>query len=67
MDAVVRSVEGALAKLSKIGPESLVKSRYERYRRIGTHLSEGEVGGKQASLRTVGEQFRGQGSHLAGG
>jgi acetyl-CoA carboxylase carboxyl transferase subunit alpha len=67
VDAVVRSVEGALAKLSKIGPESLVKSRYERYRRIGTHLSEGEVEDKETSLRTVGEQSRGQSSHPADG
>ena len=44
VEAVVRSVEGALAKLSELRPESLVKSRYERYRRIGAHLSEGEVG-----------------------
>jgi acetyl-CoA carboxylase carboxyl transferase subunit alpha len=41
--AVVRAVEGALARLSKLGPESLVKSRYERYRRIGTHVAEGEM------------------------
>jgi acetyl-CoA carboxylase carboxyl transferase subunit alpha len=43
--AVVRAVEGALARLSKLGPESLVKSRYERYRRIGTHVAEGEMAG----------------------
>jgi acetyl-CoA carboxylase carboxyl transferase subunit alpha len=41
--AVVRAVEGALSRLSKLGPESLVKSRYERYRRIGTHVTEGEM------------------------
>ncbi len=49
VEAVVRSVEGALARLSKLGPESLVKSRYERYRRIGAHLSEGEVGEKNGA------------------
>ena len=49
VEAVVRSVEGALAKLSKLGPQLLVKSRYERYRRIGTHLSEGEVGEKNGA------------------
>jgi acetyl-CoA carboxylase carboxyl transferase subunit alpha len=43
--AVVHAVEGALARLSKLGPESLVKSRYERYRRIGTHAAEGEMAG----------------------
>ena len=43
--AVIRAVEGALARLSKLGPESLVKSRYERYRRIGTHVAEGEMAG----------------------
>jgi acetyl-CoA carboxylase carboxyl transferase subunit alpha len=43
--AVVHAVEGALARLSKLGPESLVKSRYERYRRIGTHVAEGEMAG----------------------
>jgi acetyl-CoA carboxylase carboxyl transferase subunit alpha len=60
VETVVRSVEGALAKLSKLGPESLVKSRYERYRRIGAHLSEGEVGEDESPLRSVGEQLRGQ-------
>jgi acetyl-CoA carboxylase carboxyl transferase subunit alpha len=43
VEAVARSVEGALLRLSKLEPESLVKSRYERYRRIGAHLAEGEV------------------------
>lgn len=37
--AVARAVEGALARLSKLEPEALVKSRYERYRRIGTHVA----------------------------
>jgi acetyl-CoA carboxylase carboxyl transferase subunit alpha len=60
VETVVRSVEGALVKLSKLGPESLVKSRYERYRRIGAHLSEGKVGEDESPLRSVGEQFRGQ-------
>ena len=49
VEAVVRSVEGALARLSKLGPQSLVESRYERYRRIGTHLYEGEVGEKNGA------------------
>src|SRR5918997_5129857 len=44
--AVACSVEGALRKLMKCEPEALVKSRYERYRRIGAHLAEGEVAGK---------------------
>jgi acetyl-CoA carboxylase carboxyl transferase subunit alpha len=38
VEAVVRAVEGALLRLSKVGPESIVKSRYERYRRMGAHL-----------------------------
>ncbi len=38
VEAVVRAVEGALDKLSQLGPEALLKSRYERYRRIGAHL-----------------------------
>ncbi|MDQ3922085.1 MAG: hypothetical protein M3248_07045, partial [Actinomycetota bacterium] len=67
VEAVVHSVEGALARLSKFGSESLVKSRYERYRRIGAHLSEGEVGEKESPLRSVGEQFRGQSSRPAHG
>ena len=67
VDAVVRSVEGALAKLSKLGPDSLVKSRHERYRRIGAHLSEGEAEGKELPLRRVGEQSREQSSHPAHG
>ncbi len=41
--AVTHAVEGALARLSKLRPEALVKGRYERYRRIGTHLAEGEA------------------------
>jgi acetyl-CoA carboxylase carboxyl transferase subunit alpha len=41
--AVVRIVEGALARFSGLEPASLVKSRYERYRRIGTHVTEGEM------------------------
>ena len=43
IEAVTYAVEGALARLSKPGPEALVKGRYERYRRIGTHLAEGEA------------------------
>ena len=43
MEAVSRTIEGALDKLSKVGPELLIKGRYERYRRIGTHLAEGEA------------------------
>ncbi len=43
--AVVRAVESALSKFSEVGPEALVKSRYERYRRIGAHLTEGEMAG----------------------
>ncbi|MDQ4043694.1 MAG: hypothetical protein M3118_07745, partial [Actinomycetota bacterium] len=46
VEAVARSVEGALLRLLKLEPESLVKSRYERYRRIGAHLAEGEISGE---------------------
>jgi acetyl-CoA carboxylase carboxyl transferase subunit alpha len=46
VEAVARAVEGALLRLSMLGPESLVKSRYERYRRIGAHLAEGEIAGE---------------------
>ena len=49
VEAVVRTVEGALRKLTKVDPESLVKNRYERYRRIGAHLAEGEAGGKDGA------------------
>ncbi len=45
VEAVVRAIEGTLSKLSRLGPESLVKNRYERYRRIGTHVTEGEMAG----------------------
>jgi acetyl-CoA carboxylase carboxyl transferase subunit alpha len=44
--AVARAIESAVNRLSKLEPESLVKSRYERYRRIGAHLAEGEVAGE---------------------
>ena len=63
-EALVRAVEGALLELSKVGPESLVKSRYERYRRIGAYLAEGEVGRESGAgsaapmrppVRSVGE------------
>lgn len=43
VEAVAHAVEDALARLSKLGPEALVKGRYERYRRIGTHLAGGEA------------------------
>ena len=59
VEAVLSCVEGALSKLSKLEPESLVKSRYERYRRIGAHLTEGEVEEKEPPLGSVGEHFRG--------
>jgi len=45
VEAVVRAVEGALSRLSKLGPREIVKGRYERYRRIGTHVTEGEMAG----------------------
>ena len=44
--AVARAVESAVNRLSRLEPESLVKSRYERYRRIGAHLAEGEIAGE---------------------
>ena len=43
VEAVVRTVEGALARLSKLGPQEILKGRYGRYRRIGTHVTEGEM------------------------
>jgi acetyl-CoA carboxylase carboxyl transferase subunit alpha len=46
VEAVARAVESAVNRLSKLKPGSLVKSRYERYRRIGAHLAEGEVAGE---------------------
>ena len=64
VEAVAVAVEDALSRLSKLGPESLVESRYERYRRIGAHLAEGEItGGNGAGsavpteppLRSLGE------------
>jgi len=62
--AVARAVESALFKLSETEPESLVKSRYQRYRRVGAHLAEGEVVGENGAgsavpaeprLRSLGE------------
>ena len=59
IEVVTHVVEGALARLSKLGPEALVKGRYERYRRIGTHLVEGERAGDDVAgelpLRGAGE------------
>ncbi len=43
--AVAGAVEGALSRLAKLEPRALVKARYERYRRIGAHLSAGELEG----------------------
>jgi acetyl-CoA carboxylase carboxyl transferase subunit alpha len=45
VEAVVHAVEAALARLSKLEPQEIVKGRHERYRRIGTHVSEGEMAG----------------------
>ena len=59
--AVGRAVEAALSKLSNLQPDEIVKSRYERYRRIGAHLSAGEIGERmeevpaETSLGGVGE------------
>ena len=53
--AVARSVEAALSKFSDVEPEAVVKARYERYRRIGAHLSAGEVGATEPSLGSVGD------------
>jgi acetyl-CoA carboxylase carboxyl transferase subunit alpha len=38
---VVTAVEKALFRIENIDPGALVKARYERYRRIGTHVAEG--------------------------
>jgi acetyl-CoA carboxylase carboxyl transferase subunit alpha len=45
VDAVVRTVESTLGRLSKLEPQEIVKGRHERYRRIGTHVTEGEMAG----------------------
>jgi acetyl-CoA carboxylase carboxyl transferase subunit alpha len=47
VEAVVRAVEGALSRLSKLEPQEIVKGRYERYRRIGTHVTQGEMAGSR--------------------
>jgi acetyl-CoA carboxylase carboxyl transferase subunit alpha len=52
-EAVARVVEGALFELSQNEPESLVRSRYERYRTIGAHLAEGEVAGENGARSAV--------------
>ena len=51
VEAVVHAVEAALARLSKLEPQEIVKGRHERYRRIGTHVS----GGEMAGTRSPGE------------
>ncbi len=43
VEAVGEALEEALFSLSELSPEALVKTRYERYRRIGTHISRGEL------------------------
>ena len=55
--AVARAVTDALSRLSSSEPEAIVKSRYERYRRIGAHLSAGEVADTtvEPPLRSVWE------------
>ena len=55
--AVAEAVTEALLRLSSSNPEAIVKSRYERYRRIGAHLSAGEVGDAavEPPLRSLGE------------
>ena len=55
--AVARAVEAALSRLAPSEPEEIVKSRYERYRRIGAHLSAGELEGAsvEPSLGGIGD------------
>jgi acetyl-CoA carboxylase carboxyl transferase subunit alpha len=48
VEAVVHAVEAALARLSKLEPQEIVKGRHERYRTIGTHVSEGEMAGTRS-------------------
>jgi acetyl-CoA carboxylase carboxyl transferase subunit alpha len=60
VQAVVHAIESALTRFSNVEPESLVQSRHERYRRIGAHLAEGGVGGKNGaeSAMPMGPPFR---------
>ena len=44
--AVVTAVKKALSRMENVDPGALVKARYERYRRIGTHIAEGVAGTK---------------------
>jgi acetyl-CoA carboxylase carboxyl transferase subunit alpha len=43
--AVTTGVKKALSRMENVDPGTLVKMRYERYRRIGTHVAEGAATG----------------------
>ena len=44
--AVATAVKKVLFRMENVDSDALVKARYERYRRIGTHIAEGAAGTK---------------------
>jgi acetyl-CoA carboxylase carboxyl transferase subunit alpha len=42
MEAVGEALDRVVSGLSDVSPETLIEARYERYRRIGTHVANGE-------------------------
>jgi acetyl-CoA carboxylase carboxyl transferase subunit alpha len=53
-DAVAAALEKTLSRMRNVDPDALAKARYERYRRIGTHIAEGTTTEGTRSEDTAG-------------
>ena len=55
--AVAAAVKKALFRMRNVDPGALVKARYERYRRIGTHIAEGTLPEEAPSEGAAGKNL----------
>jgi acetyl-CoA carboxylase carboxyl transferase subunit alpha len=53
-DAVAAALKKTLSRMRNVDPDALTKARYERYRRIGTHIAEGTTTEGTRSEDTAG-------------
>jgi acetyl-CoA carboxylase carboxyl transferase subunit alpha len=53
-DAVAAALKKTLSRMRNVDPDALAKARYERYRRIGTHIAEGTTTEGTRSEDTAG-------------
>ena len=53
-DAVAAALKKTLSRMRNVDPDVLAKARYERYRRIGTHIAEGTTTEGTRSEDTAG-------------